>query len=430
MLCKISEDCVEDARRILKLLCFSSRPLTVAEVIDAYAVDLSEPCRLDCGSRRLDEESLFEICPGLIEVVRTRIGFYNIGEPIVRIAHFSVQEYLVSERILQQKAAKFSIEIMESHTDIACICLIYLLDPGLPQVNDSTKEYPLTSYAARFWISHYRQSSMSRALNQIVLKLFKHYESFITWIRIYDPDSLGSFKPQQFMTWIRLNGPDLLRTFDPHVYPSPSALYYSCLFGLTEPAEHLLQDGIDINSSGGRHGSALIAASWEGHENIVKLLLEKGADVNAQGGQYGIALQSACFWGYQSIVILLLEKGADVNCACGYYGFALQAACFRGHKGIAGELIRRGADVNAEGGEYGTALQAACSGAYLDVVKLLLEFGASVSIENGRYESALQAALCKGHNSIADLLCANGAALEGRPTSFSKWDNDYIFRLR
>lgn len=408
MLCRINEGCVEDARRIFTLLCFSSRPLTVAEVIDAYAVDLSEPCRLDCESRRLDEESLFEICPGLIEVVSSRNSKDDIGQPIVRIAHFSVQEYLVSERMCQQRAAKFSIKVMESHRDIACICLTYLLEPGISQANDPMKEYPLAFYAARYWISHYRQSSESRAVGQIVLKLFKRYERFITWINLYNPDLLGSL--------------------DPGVIPS--ALYYACLFGLIEPAEHLLQNGVDINSSGGRHGRALIAASWEGHDTLVNLLLEKGADANGKGGQYGTALQSACFWGYESIVFRLLEKGADVNCACGYYGFALQAASFRGHKNIAEELLRRGADVDAEGGDYGTALQAASSGGHLAVVKLLLDFGASVNIQNGRYESALQAALWKEHDMIADLLRANGAVPQTQTTSFLEWDHDYIFQLR
>jgi ankyrin repeat protein len=408
MLCRIDESCVEDARRILTLLCFSSRPLTVAELVDAYAVDLSEPCRLDSESRRLDEESLFEICPGLIEVVSSRNGKDDIGQPIVRIAHFSVQEYLVSERICRQRAAIFSIKLMESHRDIACICLVYLLEPGLSQANDSMKEYPLAFYAARHWISHYRQSGESRAISQIVLKLFKSHERFITWIRLYNPDLLGSADPHDI----------------------PSALYYTCLFGLLEPAEYLLQNGVDINSFGGRHGRALIAASWEGHDTLVKVLLEKGADVNAQGGHYGTALQSACFWGYESIVFRLLEKGADINYACGYYGFALQAASFRGHRGIAEELLRRGADVNAEGGDYGTALQAASSGGHLAVVKLLLDYGASVDIQNGRYESALQAALWKEHDIIADLLRTNGAGLKSQTTSFLEWDHDYIFQLR
>lgn len=44
-----------------------------------------------------------------------------------------------------------------------------------------------------------------------------------------------------------------------------------------------------INARGGRYGNALQAASFRGHENVVKMLLDAGADVNTQGGKYGNA---------------------------------------------------------------------------------------------------------------------------------------------
>lgn len=50
---------------------------------------------------------------------------------VVRIAHFSVQEYLESERIQHHKAAIFSLTGTTAHVEIARVCLIYLLDPGL-----------------------------------------------------------------------------------------------------------------------------------------------------------------------------------------------------------------------------------------------------------------------------------------------------------
>src|SRR5947207_1953621 len=100
MLCNIDESCVEDARRILTLLCFSTRPLTVAELIHGYAVDLNELARLDCEGRLLDTDSLSEICPGLIDIGLKDDNKDNSEEqmiPTVCIAHFSVQEYLESD---------------------------------------------------------------------------------------------------------------------------------------------------------------------------------------------------------------------------------------------------------------------------------------------------------------------------------------------
>ncbi|KAJ0318321.1 hypothetical protein COL922a_013810, partial [Colletotrichum nupharicola] len=55
--------------------------------------------------------------------------------------------------------------------------------------------------------------------------------------------------------------------------------------------------------------NALYAASFEGHNNIIKILLNKGADVNAQGGVYSNALYAASSGGYNNIIQMLLNKG-------------------------------------------------------------------------------------------------------------------------
>jgi hypothetical protein len=68
-------------------------------------VELSELPYLDLEGRSYEQDDLIDICLGLIEIVET-----EDGEGTARIAHFSVQEYLQSDRIRQQKAAKFAIE--------------------------------------------------------------------------------------------------------------------------------------------------------------------------------------------------------------------------------------------------------------------------------------------------------------------------------
>lgn len=78
MLCNIPEESVEAARRILTLLCFSSRPVTVPELIDGVAVNVEEPQGLDPRRRVEDVDDLREICPGLIEfntVAKDRYAF-------------------------------------------------------------------------------------------------------------------------------------------------------------------------------------------------------------------------------------------------------------------------------------------------------------------------------------------------------------------
>jgi hypothetical protein len=127
ILCSIDEGSIEDARRILTLLCFSSRPLTVPELIDAIAVDINEPTCLEVQNRLQDEDDIRSICPGLIDVDFTG----NNGTHALHIAHFSVQEYLESNRINHPIAALFALESIPAHADIAQICLIYLQEPEL-----------------------------------------------------------------------------------------------------------------------------------------------------------------------------------------------------------------------------------------------------------------------------------------------------------
>jgi len=80
---------------MLTLLYFSFRALTVPQLGDAIAVNLNEPTYLDIQNRLQDKDDVRSIYPGLINVDIIR----NNGTHTLRIAHFSVQEYLESDRI-------------------------------------------------------------------------------------------------------------------------------------------------------------------------------------------------------------------------------------------------------------------------------------------------------------------------------------------
>jgi ankyrin repeat protein len=97
-------------------------------------------------------------------------------------------------------------------------------------------------------------------------------------------------------------------------------LYISCYYGNLGIVQQLLEKGADVNAPGGDYGTALQAASAEGHDLVVQRLLEKGADVNAPGGRHhSTALQAASAGGHDQVVQRLLEAGADVNAQGGDY---------------------------------------------------------------------------------------------------------------
>ncbi|KAJ5479962.1 NACHT nucleoside triphosphatase [Penicillium desertorum] len=68
ILCGINEEDVEDVRRVLTVLCFSTRPLIVNELIDAHAVDLGVLPYLDRDGRLYEQDDLLDICYTLIEI--------------------------------------------------------------------------------------------------------------------------------------------------------------------------------------------------------------------------------------------------------------------------------------------------------------------------------------------------------------------------
>ncbi|KAK1454474.1 hypothetical protein CCUS01_10437 [Colletotrichum cuscutae] len=158
----------------------------------------------------------------------------------------------------------------------------------------------------------------------------------------------------------------------------------------TETMRLLLDHGIDIDSIGRPHGTALQAALeiLEDHDRLVprlRLFLERGADVNLGGGQYGFPLQSACvapsIYGYKVNIcglIYLLENCPEinVNMTGGLFGTALQAATSRGKTKGVELLLQKGADTNIRGGKYRSALNAAIFKGYWDLVEILLDAGA------------------------------------------------------
>ena len=183
MLCNINPDSAEDARRILTLLCFAARPLTVQELLDGLAVKISYPPGFNHRRRLQDFDDLNAICPGLIDIDlrnhKSRRSQEEDSMPTVQIAHFSVQKYLKSERIQHQKAAMFGLSSSTANAEIAQICLVYLLERGLPRVRRLGRivfeeyQYPMARFAALYWIHHYQNTiKPTTRLDELILRLF------------------------------------------------------------------------------------------------------------------------------------------------------------------------------------------------------------------------------------------------------------------
>lgn len=394
MLCGIDDDSAEEARRILTLLCFSVRPLSVSELINALAVRLDGPVGLDRECRLEDADSILEICPGLIV-----LEYGWLRRLTFQIAHFSVQEYLESDRIKQTKAAFFALSRTSAHRDIAQLCCVYLLDPELAelQLDARRKQFPFAGHAANCWVDYYGNCMEKEPhLNAFALKLFTEQATFRARVELFDAEDSGS------------------------------PVCTASLLGLEWVLQQLLatergspgETRSLVNAPGGRFGNALQAASTQGFESIVRLLLAAGADVNGQGGIYGNALQAALVTGSEATVRLLLTAGADVNARCASFEHSLIAASAYGQEKVVQLLLDAGANINCRSINYGTALEAASSGGFEAVVRLLLAAGADVNTRDEDHRNALYAAVTSGDEKVVQVLLDAGADINCQDTYY------------
>ncbi|KAF8523571.1 hypothetical protein JB92DRAFT_2785034, partial [Gautieria morchelliformis] len=346
ILATIDEDDRQAALSLLQWLAFSHGRVSLDKAVDVIATDpdAKNGHLFDRRWRLRDPRDLLDICSSLVTITfnegSSNKGHYDdrvlsteLGE--IRLAHFSVREYLTSEHLQVSPTALSCYYFNEkmAHVFIAKTCLAYLLqfdqDNG---VNLNTaRSYPLSRYAAEKWMDHagWDPAGDRDDLHRLIMMLLEPTSAvYINWRRLCRQSKV---------------------------------------------CQHLLQKGSDVNAPGGHYGSALQVGVAHGHDTIVRLLLEEGADVNAQGGYYGGALQAAAAGGHDMIVRLLLEEGADVNAQGAYYGSALQAAASEGDDTIVWLLIEKGADVSAQGGYYGSALHAAVTQSYDTTVRILIE---------------------------------------------------------
>ena len=299
-LCDIDSHSIDDARRILLLLCFAAKPLTLSQLIDGIAVDTEGHTGLNKKRRLQGFDDIHEICPGFVEISPDPKNSADVG-PIVRIAHFSIREYLESGRIQHQRATIFSLDSVTAHAEIAHICLVYLLEDGLASSRweDAIKcslieKFPLTRYAVWFWEDHYKCTvGPVPNLDQLIIQLFQSLRSFTTWATLYDWED---------KEW----GTIILQIY--HASLSGFSLILPLFIGgeqagtMNTSTLSIVQNPMILqymNEVGESWGNALQAASSRGHDQVVQMLLDRGANVKAPGGVYGNTLQAASMIGHK-----------------------------------------------------------------------------------------------------------------------------------
>jgi len=319
------------AHRLFQCLVVSMRPLLVEELAELFAIqpDVDTIPTFDARWRPENpEEFILSACSTLVAVVNDR------DQKVVQFSHFSVREYLTSDRIARSKhVSVFHVRPRLAHALLSRACLSVLLQLDDRVVRDEVQDFPLASYAAQYWVDHAQFDDVASEIQHGMECLFdKDKPHFAAWYRLYNIDNQLPYP--------------MLPHPDPHPDPQPVPLYYAALCGFRHLAEHLVDaHPQDVNALGGRRMTPLHAAVFKGHLSIAMLLLERGANPNTETINWETPLLLASIYGRQDAARLLLEHGADANHRYSNGWTPLHAACQGGHIGLVWLLLEYSADM-------------------------------------------------------------------------------------
>jgi hypothetical protein len=278
ILSNIPQEYVDHTIRILQFSTYSERPLRLAEAVDAIAVDvkgdIASGTHFNPQNRMPVPEDIVGYCSNLVVLIRrTDSNNEKVIIEEIQLAHFSVKDYLTSDRS-KGKIARF-LQVTDARILIAKVCLTYLMElENNQEIAWIKSAFPFSQYAARYWASHaFVRECDSESVFNLAIKLLINRSQLEYSCRLYDPDQ----------PWID----------EPQVHSVAPSLYYASLYGLSRCVRFLLDKGADVNAQGGHFGNALQAASAKGHKKIVKVLLDQGADVHALSRKYCNVLQAA-----------------------------------------------------------------------------------------------------------------------------------------
>ena len=174
ILCKIDPLFKREVLHILQWLTCSLRPLSLDEVAEIVAFDVDSDWKFNDENRLAEPEDVLNMCSSLVISVEPDS---ESKATIVRLAHFSVKEYLISDRIRTGSAAFFSIDEEASNVVIGGTTLscLHLYDEALfPSSREFSIQFPLAKYSAMFWYCH-----LSTIGDAAYLPLHPLYQSYL-----------------------------------------------------------------------------------------------------------------------------------------------------------------------------------------------------------------------------------------------------------
>ena len=426
-------DDVDMLRKMFLWLVHSLRPLRLIELAEAITLDQSQD-RMDFSAIVTDPADVLRFSGGLVTIS----GNGNI----VGLAHFSIKEFLLSDRIQRSSVREFYAGASEVRLDLTRICLNYLMMNDFrggqcystKQLVSRTSTYCFLSYSADYWVEHYHSlpAVYCDVLHDILLKFFTapdYAQNMLAWQQveiIWEPHL-----EESEITFISADSP----------------IFNAAHYGMTGLVESMCQLGYDVNEkSSHSHQYPIVTAGYHNKNgpSMIASLIAAGANINARdfhgNSAFNGLLDQSDSWGFlqdlirqglevknmlnviarhpsdpTQMVDFLLDNGADIDHLGNkqdpdhLFGSAIQQACWKGNLKVMRLLLDRGAKKDLGSHYLGTPLHAAILGKHDDIVSLLFERGVDVNMGGGVLGSPLQAAAWNGDQSLVQKLLQIGS---------------------
>ena len=468
---EIDEKNWEYAHRLFQCVAAASRPLHVKELAEFLAFDFesgSTPTLLADWRPEDPAHAVLSMCSSLLTIVESgdvddaSNSHISSNSPVIQFAHFSVKEYLTSERLSKAKdtISHFHVSMTTAHTIVAQACLGILLHIDEYVTKDSLEDFPLAEYAAEHWVGHARMENVSSNVEDGMKRLFDPSRRHLSvWTWIYDPEDSehrhrfskspeeARATPLHYAAFCGMHdvAEFLIVEHSQHVngwgFDEETPLHVASRCGYASIAQLLLDHGADaiaqddnkrtpllLASQGGHvevarvlleRGADTEGCQWDdndwtplgrasngGHAELIRILLEHGADVNAQDSENVTPLHAVQG---EEAARILLKYGADANALSVYNQTPLHWTSFRGRVGAAQALLEHGVDVDARDADNETPLHKAIREGHHDLVRLLLQNGADVHARDDKGLTPFKIATKSGYHDIMQLLLEHGA---------------------
>ena len=358
---------IQEVQRLFRCLVAAASPMTARQLAEVLAIE-DEENDLDLDAVATDPYDVLEPISALVRI-EDLSGLHRV----IKLCHYSFQEYLSSDDIQKSPARTFHVEFIEAHAWMTGLCLRYLtletfskpLDESL--YLDVDERYAFRQYAAFNWYRHAKLAG----------NYWSARNSSIPFAYLF-------FDPKEGPTCYRRWQDSLANTYIDTEFFDYSPICLCIWLGLNDVAIELMQQlpSLDYNFEDGL--TCLAAAAKENNLWVTKYLLGHGANADQPTSEpeFKRALTPIHFaaeFCNPDALALLLHHGASPHIPSTSGATPFYRACRGGDLDIVRKLKEYGCDINTRTWDNWTPTIEAIANDHEDVLDLLLEWSADLT---------------------------------------------------